>query len=81
MDKNGFIEELMKKTGLSKSDGEKVNEVLESNNILTGAANIIPQIASKLGIPEEKAKEIFEKAKEILGSGIMDKIKLPFGNQ
>ena len=35
MDK-GFIEELMKKTGLSQADGEKVGEVMESNNLLSG---------------------------------------------
>lgn len=81
MNKTGFIEELMKKTGLSKSDGEKVNDVLENSNPLAGAASIVPQIAAKLNIPEDKAKEIFEKAKEIIGSGIMDKIKLPFGEQ
>lgn len=81
MDKNGFIQELMKKTGLSQSDGEKVNDVLENNNILSGAAKIIPEIAAKLGISEDKAKEIFEKAKEIIGGGIMDKIKNPFGGQ
>lgn len=79
MDK-GFIEELMKKTGLSQADGEKVGEVMESNNLLGGnISDIISQIASKLGIGEDKAKEIFEKAKEILSGGLLDKFKNPFG--
>ena len=73
MDK-GFIEELMKKTGLSQADGEKVGEVMESNNLLGGnIGDIISQIASKLGIGEDKAKDIFEKAKEILSGGLLDK--------
>ena len=81
MDK-GFIEELMKKTGLSQADGEKVGEVMESNNLLGGKiGDIISQIASKLGIGEDKAKEIFEKAKEILSGGLLDKFKNPFGGQ
>ena len=79
MDK-GFIEELMKKTGLSQADGEKVGEVMESNNLLSGnIGDIISQIASKLGIGEDKAKDIFEKAKEILSGGLLDKFKNPFG--
>ena len=79
MDK-GFIEELMKKTGLSQADGEKVGEVMESNNLLGGnISDIISQIASKLGIGEDKAKDIFEKAKEILSGGLLDKFKNPFG--
>ncbi len=82
MEKAGFIEELMKKTGLSQSDGEKVNEVMEANPLIGGdIGNIISQIAQKLGIGEDKAKEIFEKAKEILSGGILDKIKNPFGGQ
>ena len=81
MDK-GFIEELMKKTGLSQADGEKVGEVMESNNLLSGnIGDIISQIASKLGIGEDKAKDIFEKAKEILSGGLLNKFKNPFGGQ
>ena len=37
MNKLDFISELTKKTGLSQSDGEKVNEVLEGNNLLANA--------------------------------------------
>ncbi|MBR1482781.1 MAG: hypothetical protein IJ598_07440 [Ruminococcus sp.] len=81
MNKLDFISELTKKTGLSQSDGEKVNEVLEGNNLLANAGNIISQIASKLNIGEDQAKDILAKAKEILGGGIMDKIKNPFGGQ
>lgn len=79
MNKTDFISELVKKTGLSQSDGEKVNDVLESNNLLGNAANIISQIAAKLNIGEDQAKDIFLKAKDIIGGGIMDKIKNPFG--
>ena len=81
MNKLDIISELTKKTGLSQSDGEKVNEVLEGNNLLANAGNIISQIASKLNIGEDQAKDILAKAKEILGGGIMDKIKNPFGGQ
>ena len=79
MNKTDFISELVKKTGISRSDGEKVNEVMESNNILGNAGNIVAEIAKKLNIGEDQAKMIFEKAQEILKSGVLDKIKLPFG--
>ena len=73
MNKTDFIAELAKKTGLSAADSEKVNEVIESNNLLGNAAKIVSQIAAKLNI--------LAKAKDIIGGGIMDKIKNPFGGQ
>ncbi len=84
MNKKDFIAELAKKTGLSTDDSAKVNDVLENNNLLAGLGNagkIISDIAAKLGIGEEQAKDILEKAKEIIGGGLMDKIKMPFGKQ
>ena len=81
MNKADFIAELAKKTGLSTDDSAKVNEVLESNNILGNAGKIISEIAAKLGIGEDQAKAILEKAQELLKGGIMDKIKMPFGGQ
>lgn len=81
MNKTDFISELVKKTGISQTDGEKVNEVLESNNLLGNAGNIIGEIAKKLNIGEDQAKMIFEKAQEIIKGGLLDKIKMPFGSQ
>lgn len=84
MDKLGFISELVKKTGISTEDGEKVNEIFESNP-LGDLGNIISLVAEKLGIGEDQAKGIVEKAKEILGSsvgsGILDKVKSIFGKE
>ena len=81
MNKTDFIAELAKKTGLSTADSEKVNEVIESNNLLGNAAKIVSQIAAKLNISEEQAQDILAKAKDIIGGGIMGKIKNPFGGQ
>ena len=81
MNKTDFIAELAKKTGLSAADSEKVNEVIESNNLLGNAAKIVSQIAAKLNISEEQAQDILAKAKDIIGGGIMGKIKNPFGGQ
>lgn len=75
-----FISELVKKTGITQADGEKVSEVMQGGNLLGGAENIVGEIAKKLNIGEDKAKMIVEKAQEILASGVLDKIKLPFGN-
>lgn len=79
MDKTDFIAELVKKTGISNEEGIKVNEILEGNSLIGNIGNIVSEIAAKLGIGEDKAKEILDKAKEIIGSGILDKIKNPFG--
>ena len=73
MDKLGFISELVKKTGISTEDGEKVNEIFESNPPIGDLGGIIAQVAAKLGIGE--------KAKEIIGSAILDKLKNQFGKQ
>ena len=81
MNKTDFIAELAKKTGLSTDDSAKVNEVLESNNLLGNVGKIISEIAAKLGIGEDQAKASLEKAQELLKGGIMDKIKMPFGGQ
>ncbi len=81
MNKTNFIAELCKKTGLSTEDGSKVNDVIENNNLLGNAAKIVSQIAAKLNISEEQAQDILAKAKDIIGGGIMDKIKNPFGGQ
>ncbi len=80
MNKKDFIAELAKKTGLSTDDSAKVNDVLENNNLLAGLGNagkIISDIAAKLGIGEEQAKDILEKAKEIIGgsAGILTYFK------
>lgn len=80
MEKLDFISELVKQTGISTEDGEKVNQIFESNP-LGDLGNIIFLVAEKLGIGEDQAKGIVEKAKEIIGSGILDKLKNPFGNQ
>lgn len=83
MNKEGFIKELASKTGLSEDLCNKVNEVLEST-FLIGKNNkdkILNEICSRLNIPAEKASEIYNAATDILGNGILEKLKNPFKSQ
>ena len=54
---------------------------MNKTDFIANAAKIISQIAEKLNISEEQAQDILAKAKDIIGGGIMDKIKNPFGGQ
>lgn len=80
MNKSDFIKKLAKKTGLDEKKCAEINNVIE-NNFIVGRKNkdkIISELISKINIDEKEANKIYNSAMEIIGSGIMDKIKNPF---
>lgn len=83
MNKRGFIEELVKKTGLTKDECIKINECLE-DNFLIGKKNkekTINLLIEKLNIDETKANELYNTASSIMKNAIKEKIKHPFKSQ
>lgn len=83
MNKEKFIEELSKATGLGKDKCIIINDIIESHFII-GKKNkekIISDITSKLNLETEQAENIYEAAMSIIGSGVKDKIKHPFKSQ
>lgn len=77
MNKNDFISELVKQTGLTQEQGAAANDVLE-NTFLAGNKNkdlIVSQLVEKMGIDESQADMIYNVAVGILANGVMDKVK------
>lgn len=83
MNKEKFIKELENVTGLDNGKCIIINNILESNFII-GKKNkekIVSDVMEKLEMTREEAEKIYESAMSILGSGIKDKLKHPFGAQ
>lgn len=83
MNKEKFVKELEKVTGLDKEKCLIVNAILESTFII-GKKNkekIISDIVEQLKLSDFEAEKIYESAMSILGSGLKDKLKHPFGSQ
>ncbi|MBP3790644.1 MAG: hypothetical protein ILA26_01290 [Methanobrevibacter sp.] len=76
MNKEDFISELVKQTGLTNEQGAAANDIFE-NTFLAGNKNkdlIVSQLTEKLGIDESKADMIYTAAIGILSSGVLDKV-------
>ena len=83
MNKTGFIEELVKQTGLSKEECIMINDVLEDTFVFgkKGKENIINLLIERLNYDEDKANEIYEIVSSIITTQIKEKIKHPFKGQ
>ena len=77
MNKNDFIQELVKQANIDPSQGNIVNEIFESNFIAGNKKKnaIVSLISEKLGVDEAKADEIYNIAAGMIAGGVMDKIK------
>lgn len=83
MNKEKFIKELEKVTGLDNGKCTIINNILESHFII-GKKNkekMISDFMEQLAVTSEEAEKIYESAMSILGSGIKDKLKHPFKSQ
>lgn len=83
MNKEQFIKKLESITGLDNSKCTILNSILESHFVI-GKKNkekIVSDITNQLELTKEEAEKIYESAMSILGDGIKDKLKHPFGTQ
>ena len=83
MNKEKFIKKLEEVTGLESEKCSIVNSILE-NHFIIGKNNkekMILDICEKLNTTREEAEKIYESTMSIIGSGIKDKLKHPFGSQ
>lgn len=82
MNKESFIATLAEKANLSTEQAAKVNDILESNNIIgkNNKLKVEEEIAKVLGIAPEEATKISDTASGILASALKDKLKHPFGS-
>lgn len=83
MNKSKFIEELSKETELDIQTCTKINDILEHNFFISkkNKGIIITSLINEIGITEEKAEEIYNKAASILTREIKDKLLHPFREQ
>lgn len=80
MNKQGFIEELVKQTGYDKEKCIIINDSLE-DNFLFGKNNTVKTITAlmnNLNIDEEEANRIYDITRSIISNAIKNKIKHPF---
>ena len=83
MNKEQVIEKLQSITGLTAEKCTELNSILE-DHFLIGKNNkekIIADITAKLDVASDKAEELYESAMSVIGGGIKDKLKHPFGEQ
>lgn len=82
MNKKKFIKELENVTGLDNEKCIIINNILESNFIV-GKKNkerVVSDIAEELDLITPEAEKIYESAMSVIGTGIKDKLKHPFGS-
>lgn len=80
MNKEQFIKELERVTGLDNNQCVIINSIMEDHFII-GRKNkeeIIINLEEQLNISKEEAEKIYESAMSILGEAIKDKLKHPF---
>lgn len=83
MNKEQFIKELEKETGLDNNQCIIINNIME-NHFIIGRKNkeeIIADLEEQLKITKDEAEKIYDSAMTILGDGIKDKLKHPFKSQ
>ena len=83
MNKQDFINALKEKLNLDEEKCTMINSIIEDNFIIgkIGKEKIIAQLVEKLKISEEEADNIYNKAMEIIKSGITSALKNQFGSK
>ena len=83
MNKKRFIEELSKELNYSENKCIIINEILESNFVISKKSKeaIINELISKLEIESDEANRIYDISVKLIKEEVKDKIKHPFKNQ
>ena len=83
MNKRGFIEQLIKETGLSEEKCIIINDCIEEYFIIgkNNKEKTINLLMGKLDFDYDKADEIYNIASKIITTNIKNKIKHPFKSQ
>lgn len=83
MNKINFINELKTRVQLTDEQAVTVNDIFENNFVIRkkNEEKIVAQITEALGVDEGRAKEIYDCGYDLIGRGIVGKLKHPFGAQ
>lgn len=76
MNKEGFIKELSKITGLDENKCTIVNSILEDSSLIGKASKdkIIKALKEKLKLSDKQAEEVYEKAMSLVTKTVTKKI-------
>lgn len=78
MNKEDFISELAKQTGLTQEQGATANDVFEGTFMAGNKSKdlIVSQLTEKVGVDKSQAEMIYTVGIGLLsGSGVLDKVK------
>lgn len=78
MNKEDFISELVKQTGLAQEQGAAANDVFEGTFMAGNKSKdlIVSQLTEKVGVDKSQAEMIYTVGIGLLsGSGVLDKVK------
>lgn len=83
MNKTEVIAALVEQTGYDEATCEKINEILERHFIIgkNNKEKTIADFASELELDQDEAEKLYETAMGIVGGGVVDKLKHPFGGR
>ena len=83
MNKTDFINALAEKANLTVEQAACVNDIFEERNVLRKRNEpfFVTAIAEKLSVEEGRAKEIYDCAYDQIGSGIIGRLRHPFGER
>lgn len=83
MNKTDFIKTLAERTGFDEAKCTKINSIIEDTFIVgkKHQQELIDKFQSELELSQEEAVSLYDTVMDIIGTGIKDKLKHPFGPQ
>lgn len=80
MNKKDVLKEIQEKLNLDEEKSNKINSIFEETFIVgkKNKESIISRLKEEINVTEEEANHIYEKVMDIIGRGVLDKIKHPF---
>lgn len=83
MNKEQIIKKLTDITGLAGEKCTTLNSIIE-DHFLIGRHNkekMVADIEARLDVAKAEAEKLYESAMRVIGEGLKDKLKHPFGEQ
>ena len=80
MNKNEFIEKLLKELNYSKEQCVLINNILESNFVISKKSrdSIIDELVNQLEISKEEANRIYDISVKVIKEEVKNQLKHPF---
>lgn len=82
MNKTEFIKALVQKTGYDEAKCAQINSILEDTFIIgkEHRAELVQKFQEQMQLTADEAESLYEDVMGLVGTGIKDKLKHPFGS-